>query len=128
MADPDPGGSSPIDFGILAAGALGFTVALAWNDAVSVAVRGSGITPGLADVGVGAAILHAAVVTALVVVIAFVINSIARAAHAHERLDVRHERHERLDVREREEYMSGVPESRGAGSRSIVRLWSPEGQ
>lgn len=116
MADPDPGGSSPIDFGILAAGALGFTVALAWNDAVSVAVRGTGITPGLADVSVGAAMLHAAVVTALVVVIAFVINSIARAAH------VRHvHEHER-------EHLSSVHETRAPASRSIVRLWSPEGQ
>ena len=79
------GGASPlpIDFGILATGALGFTIALAWNDAVSIAVRGTDIFGAPGRGGVGAAALHAAIVTALVIVIAVAVNAVARAAHTH---------------------------------------------
>ena len=142
MEDLDSAPYSPIDFGVLAAGALGFTVALAWNDAVSVAVRGAGAAPvanfgaasPVAGVGVGAAALHAAVVTALVVVIAFVINSIARAAHSrHARHAAEHAAEHDAELKrdaERERVAElGRDAARGAERRprSIVRLWSPTG-
>ena len=127
--DPHPY-ASPIDFGVLAAGALGFTVALAWNDAVSVAVRGSGVSgaPGLGGAGAGAAALHAAVVTALVVVIAAAINAVARAAH------VRHDGHEN-DRRVAAARVLGAgftsagavaDINTGRPPRPVVRLWSPQ--
>ena len=63
----------PIEFAPLATGALAFTVALAWNDAVSQTIRG--MFPGDARGGAArATILYALAVTLLVIAVTMCIN------------------------------------------------------
>jgi hypothetical protein len=131
------GGASslPIDFGILATGALGFTVALAWNDAVSIAVRGTDIFGAPGRGGVGAAALHAAIVTVLVILVAVAVNTVARIVHhASGGAHSDHIDHSSGDAEARRMQAydaiafrtSSKPDQPAKRPRSVVRLWSPD--
>jgi hypothetical protein len=129
-------GVLPVDFGILATGALGFTIALAWNDAVSIAVRGTDIFGAPSHGGAGAAALHAAVVTVLVIAVAVALNTVARIAHYR----VASSRDaDGADPASRGQALNNTssdsinaiafrPHGPGSGQRprSVVRLWSPD--
>lgn len=64
---------SVINYTALATGALGFTVALAWNEAVSRAIHGLVPSPD-GDAPAHASLLYAIVITLLVIIVAVVIN------------------------------------------------------
>ena len=64
----------PIEFASLATGALGFTIALAWNDAVLHTIKSMFPTINSRGSAARAMILYALVVTVLVITIAICIN------------------------------------------------------
>jgi len=68
-----------VDFSSLATGALSFTVALSWNNAISRGI--SGFFPGISQTE--ASLAYAVVVTIVVVIIATIINCVTRIAKKH---------------------------------------------
>jgi hypothetical protein len=71
---------SEIDFDSIAAKALAFTIAIAWNDAVSKIVQNH-INPGNPHSS-SSMIVHAGLITLIVIIIAFVIRHVQEVANS----------------------------------------------
>ena len=95
-----------INFSALATDALGFTIALAWNDAVSKVIKG--LFPA-AQASARVTLLYAIVITVLVIGLVALINHAHRAIHR---------------MRGGAEGVAG-PAAGAPGRKSLVQLWSP---
>ena len=69
-----------INFATLASGALGFTIALAWNDAVSKTIQ-SFFPPKDERAAARATLIYALIITIIVIFIVAVINNARRIVH-----------------------------------------------
>jgi len=118
-----------INFTTLATSALGFTVALAWNDAVSKTIK-SFFPPTSEQAAARATLIYALVVTVLVILVVAVINHARKIVHEY------NSRVDSLDGRERPARVAGPrPGKGGAPPRGggpeapalgpVIRLWEP---
>jgi hypothetical protein len=111
-----------ISFSTLTAGALGFALALAWNDAISKAVRAV-FGPGDERAAVRVTFVYALVVTLLVILIVAIIDRTRR--HAHERNGTHGHHAKARELRDRKPDCDEC--ARHCGVASIVRFWEPPG-
>lgn len=110
-----------INYVTLATGALSFTIALAWNDAVSKTVRS--IYPPKSDASnAKAAILYAVIITLLVIGAVMLINHTRKLVHSAIGRPIADAPAAGANPPQREPLTSGKGAPLGHG---IVTLWSP---
>ena len=118
-----------IDYTALATGALGFTIALAWNDAVVKIIHSLFPTSGRAEAR--ATFLYALVITILVIAIAVAINHCRRIVHYYVNGGCEDGKTKLLEVKggSRSRPPPRAPDcgecEAHCGTQQLVRLWQP---
>ena len=117
--------SGSINYTALASGALGFTLALAWNDAVVKTIQ-SLFPPKDERAAAKATIVYAIVVTLLIIIVVAIINCTRRIVHSYTSTDAAKSRTERFkDSRGSPGDDCSDCAKRCGLSTPIVQLWQP---